>query len=230
MHIVGIYDYFPTVYSYERTTLIANLETIFGGPDAVTGVDIWLKLGSEANPDTILDGLRDVALKSGRWVDLLADAGSAVAKNTNQPEWVGLFGILNVGFLLTGILPGIGFVLYSFSLLRNRLAQFGILQALGFSAAQTAFSLTLEQILLMSMALAGGAGAGFVTSALFLPFLQTNLAGTTPTPPFLVLIGWTEAGWLCLVFGGVFAVTLAFMLAFLSRLKIFQTLKLGEDA
>jgi MFS family permease len=72
----------------------------------------------------------------------------------------------------------------------------------------------------MSLALAGGAGVGFAASALFLPFLQTNLAGTTPTPPFLVLIGWGEAAWLCLVFGVVYLITLASMLALLAR-KIF---------
>jgi len=228
--VVGEYDFFPTVYPSQKITLIANLESLFGGPDAISGVNYWLKLISGASTSQVVEDLRGLALSGGRWINVLADARSAVATATSQPEWVGLFGILNVGFFLTGLLPGVGFVLYSFSLLRSRHAQFGILQALGLSARQTAYSLVLEQVLLMSMALAGGAGVGFATSATFLPFLQTNLAGTSPTPPFQVLIGWSEAGWLCVVFGGIFAITLALMLVSLSRLKIFQTLKLGEEA
>ena len=228
--IAEVYRYFPTVYPAQKFTLIADLESLFGGKDAISGVNTWLKLAPDASPSVVLKELRQAALRDGRWIDVLGDARSAVLTTTSQPEWVGLFGILNVGFFLTGLLPGIGFVLYSFSLLRTRLAQFGILQALGLSTSQTAYSLILEQVLLMTTALAGGAGVGFTTSALFLPFLQTNLAGTAPTPPFLVLIGWSETGWLCLVFGGIFAITLAFMLVSLSRLKIFQALKLGEEA
>ncbi len=114
--------------------------------------------------------------------------------------------------------------------MKRRLVQYGILQALGLSTRQAAYSLILEQFLLVVAALAGGAGVGFAASALFVPFLQVSAAGAgTPVPPFEVLIGWGEAGWLCLVFGIIFLVTLGMTMTSLVRFQIFQAVKLGEE-
>ena len=42
--VVGVYDYFPTVYPDERATFVVNLEYIFRNPDAVDDYEIWLSL------------------------------------------------------------------------------------------------------------------------------------------------------------------------------------------
>jgi putative ABC transport system permease protein len=228
MQVVGIYDYFPTVYPDDPPTLITNLDALFGGPDAVTDVNVWLRLNPATDIGTLLHDMRGMAARDALSVDVQGDALDTVREAMRRPEWVGLFGVLNVGFLLTGLLPGIGFLLYAFAALRKRLIQFGILQALGLSSGQVRLSLILEQVLLMATALAGGAGAGFLASGLFLPFLQVGAAGTSPTPPFSVLIGWQEAGWLCLGFGLIFLLALALTLLSLARLKINQAIKMGE--
>ncbi len=227
--VVGIYRYFPTVYAGKTPTLITSLDTLFGAPDAVTGVDVWLKLRPGAPASGVLDDLESQARRDFILVDVLGNALDGIRTGMEQPEWVGLFGVLNVGFLLTGLLPALGFVLYSFASLSKRATQFGILQALGLSARQTQASLALEQVLLMSMALLGGAGVGFATCQMFLPFLQVGLAGAAATPPFAVWIGWQQAAWLCLGFGAVFLLTLAFMLFSMAHLQITQALKLGEE-
>jgi putative ABC transport system permease protein len=243
MIVVGLYRYFPTVVSFEKPTLIASLESLFGSPDVVTGVDVWLNLRPGAQigstdsfnqfadlpEDSVLGGLRRLAAHDWLQVEVRGNALNEVEKGLRQPEWVGLFGVLNVGFLLTGLLPAIGFVLYSFAALHKRLIQFGILQALGLSTRQAAASLLLEQVLLMSVALTGGAGVGFLTSSLFLPFLQVGQAGAAPVPPFVISVGWGEAAWLCAAFGLLFLLTLAGMMASLASTKIFQAVKMGES-
>ena len=228
LFVAGIYSYFPTVYPGDDPTLIANLEELFGGPDAITGVEVWLRLQPGAQVSTVLDRMKYLASREWLMVEVQGDALTKVQKGMSQPEWVGLFGVLNVGFLLTGLLPAIGFILYSFASLQKRLIQFGILQALGLSTPQVEGSLALEQILLMSLALAGGAIIGFATSALFLPFMQVGLAGVAPTPPFAVLLGWNQAAWLCLIFVAIFLISLAGMMISLARLKIITVMKMGE--
>jgi len=146
----------------------------------------------------------------------------------NKPERMGLFGILNVGFFVTGLMPGIGFLIYSYAALRRRFIQLGILQAIGLSVNQLIASLVSEQVILMGLAILSGAAIGLVTSLMFVPFLQTGATPGAPVPPFQVLIGWKEAGWLSLAFGLILSLTMVGTIIYLARLKVFQAVKLGE--
>ncbi len=229
MVIVGVYDYFPSILPGEKSTLVANLDALFGSPEAVLGYDVWLDLQDGASTLELAGQMQESALQQRRAVRVLGDAPTAILEAVSQPEWVGLFGVLNVGFLLTGLMPGIGFVLYSFASLRRRFIQLGILQAIGLSTRQLVGSVVLEQLLLMSLALAAGAAVGFLTSSLFLPLLQISAIPGAPVPPFQVLIGWGEAAWLVGFFGLVLLITIGLTVAYLVRIKVFQAVKLGES-
>ena len=47
-------------------------------------------------------------------------------------------------------------------------------------------------------------------------------------PPFDIVIGWTEAGWLSIGFGIVLLVTTLGTIIYLARIKVFQAVKMGE--
>jgi putative ABC transport system permease protein len=228
MVIVGAYQYFPTVYPAEKPTLIVNLETLFGSPEAVLGYDTWAKLAENIDAQQVTDQVKNLAMKDQMGVNILHDARTEIEQMKNQPEWVGLFGILNVGFILTGLMPGIGFILYSSASLRQRFIQLGILQAIGLSVPQLIGSLVLEQFFLMSIAITGGVIIGYLTSFLFLPLLQVSSTPGAPVPPFQVLIGWGESAWLGIFFGLVLVVTIAVTIIYLVRMQVFQAVKLGE--
>jgi putative ABC transport system permease protein len=105
----------------------------------------------------------------------------------------------------------------------------GIMQAIGLSVKQLIGYLMLEQFLLMGIAILSGAFIGLLTSVLYVPFLQTGAAPGAPVPPFQVLIGWVEAGWLSLAFSLVLILTMVATIYYLVRLKVFQAVKLGES-
>jgi putative ABC transport system permease protein len=226
--VVGSYDYFPTVFPNDKPTLIANLDSIFNYPEDVEGYQMWLKLKPGADPQAVIDDIRDRIGTNVGQVTVEGNALEAVQADQDKPERMGLFGILNVGFLLTGLMPGIGFLIYSYAALRRRFIQLGILQAIGLSVKQLIASLVSEQVLLMGLAILCGAGIGLVTSLMFVPFLQTGVTPGAPVPPFLVLIGWSEAGWLSLAFGLILSLTMIGTIIYLVRLKVFQAVKLGE--
>ncbi len=229
MTIVGFYDFFPTVYPSGRPTLIANLESIFENPDSVVGNDVWLKLRENADVEFVLYQIRQ--LMGGDWTTaaVRGDALRNYAASLDSEERVGVFGILNVGFIVTGLMPGIGFVLYSYAALRRRFIQLGILQAIGMSVKQLIGYLTLEQFLLMGLALISGAVIGVTISYLFVPLLQVNTSSGAPIPPFEVLIGWGESLGLILAFGGVLVLTILGTILYLLRIKVFQAVKMGES-
>ena len=224
--IVGVYDYFPTVYPDERPTLIVNLEYVFGDPDAVTAYSVWLDLAENANVPFLVDGIHETL---GVSVEVQGNALEAIERGQDQAERMGLFGVLNIGFLTAGLMPGLGFVLYSYASLRQRFIQLGILQALGLLVRQLVGYLVSEQLLLMGIAIAGGAAIGLATSYLFVPFLQSGISPEGQVPPFQVSIGWAEAGWLSVGFGVILFLTMLGTIAYLVRLKVFQAIKLGES-
>lgn len=228
LQVVGTYFYFPTVYPQNKPTLIMNLESIFNYPEDVEGYQMLLRLKDDADIPKLVKMIGERISPTQSYVKINGDARSAVEAGQDKPERMGLFGILNVGFFTTALMPGIGFLLYSYASLRRRFIELGILQAIGLSTRQLVASLVTEQSVLMGMATLAGAGIGLATSLLFAPFLQIGATPGAPVPPFLVLIGWAETGWLTLSFGVVLLVTMAGTILYLNRLKVFQAVKLGE--
>jgi putative ABC transport system permease protein len=220
--IAGVYDYFPTVYPQPQPVVIANLEYIFGSPDSIVDTDTWLTLDPGAEPAEVLEKI----FKQLYIIPAVrADATSKIREEQATIERVGVFGVLNVGFLTAGLMPAIGFILYSYASLRRRFIQLGILQAIGLSVRQLIGYLASEQLLLMSFAILGGAAVGLGASHIFVPFLQSEVQ---PIPPFQIFSGLSEAAWLSLIFAGVLLLTMVGTIAYLSRLKVFQAIKLGE--
>ena len=228
MVLAGIYSYFPTVYPTDPPAMVINLESIFDNPDAVMGYGMWLKLKPDAIHNVVLFQLRQMIGGDKAVVKVNGDALTAIRQGQDKPERQGLFGVLSVGFMMTGLMPGIGFVLYSYASLRRRFIQLGILQAIGLSVPQLIGYLALEQFLLMGLSIISGALIGLLTSVLFVPFLQVGAAPGAPVPPFWVLIGWNEAAYLSLAFGVILFMVVIGTITYLARLKVFQAVKLGE--
>ena len=226
--VVGIYDFFPTVYPSDPTTLIVNLEYIFENEEAITGYQIWMNLRENADAKYLVEQIRRLIGIERAVVEIEGNAMEEVKTGIDEPERIGMFGILNVGFMMTGLMPGIGFVLYSYAALKRRFVQLGILQALGLSVRQLIAYLVTEQFLLMGIAILGGASIGLLTSYLYLPFLQVGATPGASIPPFYVEIGWWEAIGLSLAFGVILFLTMAGTISYLVRLKVFQAVKLGE--
>lgn len=227
--VTGIYDYFPTVYPGDAPVLLMNLDSVFDNPEAVVGYDLWLKLKEDADVNLVLRQVANIAGGDRAVVEVTGDAKREMKEQMDQPERVGLFGILNVGFLMTGLMPGIGFILYSYASLRRRFIQLGILQAIGISVKQLIGYLASEQVILMGLAIFGGLGIGLAASYLFVPFLQVSATAGPPVPPFEVLIGWVESIVISFIFFLVLVATMVGTISSLMRMKVFQAVKMGES-
>ena len=99
MIIIDTYQYFPTIYPADLPTLIINSETLFGSLEAATGYDIWLNIQGNSKVQSVLEKLKSLALRDQLMIDVRENAVQQIQKLTDQPEWVGLFGILGVGFI-----------------------------------------------------------------------------------------------------------------------------------
>ncbi|MBC7239886.1 MAG: ABC transporter permease, partial [Chloroflexi bacterium] len=171
--IVGVYDYFPTVYEEESPAVIGNLDhiiTTFGGASTY---EIWLRADREAlESGAVKRGLANVAPA----VTGYRDIWEQMAEEREAKERIGVYGTLTLGFLATLILSGIGLLIQYHRSLNERLSRFAMLRAIGLSRAELFAQVQGEYLILLAVGLAAGVGIGIWASRLFIPFFRVSSA------------------------------------------------------
>jgi putative ABC transport system permease protein len=226
MKIMGDFEYFPTWYSpeEEKPLFIANLDTLFEMSGGEQPYDVWVKTDPEIDYAKMVDDLRDIEITLFDY-DV---AAQRIATAQRRPERQGLFGVLSVGFLASALLTVLGFLLYALFSFRRRFIELGTLRAIGLSASQLAIFLVSELAFLILLGLGAGTWIGILISQFFIPYLQIGTDVTANIPPFTVDVAWQAVGRLYILFGGLFVVALGVLMVLLTRMKVFQAIKLGE--
>jgi len=229
VRIVGVFDLFPTWYAEDRRgryqpLFVGNLDYLFEQAGGQFPYHVWLKKDPHADYDQIVEGLRRLRLNVVKWAAPLPQ----VHKEQQRPERQGLFGLLSVGFMAAAFLTVLGLLLYAIFSFRRRFIELGILRAIGLSVGQMMAFLAWELAFLMLLGLVVGTGLGVWASELFIPYLQVGAEAAAQTPPFAVEIDWTAISRTYVLFGLLFVAALGGLTALLTRIKIFQAVKLGE--
>ncbi len=222
--IVGTLDLFPTAYPGQGEFFVANLEYIFtelGGPAPYY---VWLAVDQTLDAASVSAAIEGVGFR----VLELSDARQRIGQAQGRPERIGLFGFLSLGFAVTTLLSMLALGTHAFLLYRQRFIQLGIMRAIGLSARQVAATLAGEQMLATLLSIIGGGAMGLLTSHLFIPFMQIGRAETDLVPPYLIIIDWQSAAYLVLALGAAALAITAGVIWTLSRLRLFQAIKLGE--
>jgi putative ABC transport system permease protein len=224
--IADVIRYFPTYYPDDEAQylFVGNLDYVFEQMGGMFPFDVWVRTGAIVDTDVVQRELM------GYDIRVMAMRGSREAIEAEQarPERTGVFGILSVGFVAAAVLTMLGFLLHSFISFRRRFIEFGVLRAIGLSVGQMIGFLGFEQVVLIASGVSAGTGLGVWVSDLFIPFLQVGTAQNIDIPPFVVLIAWEDITKIYVVFGAMLLLAVASMIWFLTRLRIFEAVKLGE--
>jgi putative ABC transport system permease protein len=222
--VMGTYTYFPTTYPSQPPTLVANLDYIFSSTGEISPYQVWFSTDHTTPTSTIVAGLTKMSIP----VATVTDEREALAVPLGRPERVGLFGMLTAGFLVCAGLTALGFGLYSIASLRRRTIELGVLRAVGLSARQmTALLLTEQTVVVISGALIGLA-VGTAASLVFVPFFRVGATEQSITPPFQVILAWSDVALILIAFAVVLLVTSLGIIYRLARLRIFEAVKLGD--
>ena len=180
--IVGVYDYFPTVYEEQRITVIGNLEQLTSLFGFVPIHDIWQKTeptASEADIRKALPGTVNLVPSVGQ------DARILIAEERGQMERVGIFGTLTVGFLASATMAILGLLLYSYASLRDRMYRFSVLHAVGLLHRQIVTQVVREYTFLAAFGALAGALIGMLASQFFVPYFRVTGEKGIPLPPLI---------------------------------------------
>lgn len=222
--IVGSLGLFPTLYPQDGPFFVANLDHIHNALGGTYPYDVWLATDASANGEAIVEGVRDLGLA----VVTALDARQTIASEQTRPERQGLFGLLSVGFIAAAALTVIGFLVYAVVSFQRRFIELGMLRAIGLSTRQMAAYLAGELAALILTGVTLGSGLGVWASTLFIPYFQVGSDKAALVPPFVVQVAWEQLGVILVIFGAMFVVAVVVLAVLLTRMRVFEAVKLGE--
>jgi putative ABC transport system permease protein len=88
--------------------------------------------------------------------------------------------------------------------------------------------LTGELAVLIVTGVALGAGLGIWASRLFIPYFQMGSDKTALVPPFIVQVAWGQLGIILVAFVAMFLLAIVVLAVLLTRMRVFEAVKLGE--
>lgn len=225
VRVVEVADLVPTLYPDKGYHFLANLDYLHDQL-GLAPYDVWLKIDPTVRSRDVVDAIEENGVKIVR----IRDSRTAINFGRTDPQRTGLFGILSIGFMVAAVLTVLGFFLYSFLSFQRRLLQMGILRAIGLSSRQLFVLLMFEQVFLIVLGIVAGTGFGVWASDLFIPFLQVSADAQGQVPKFIVETAWLDLGRIYVVLGAMLGVGLLIMVALLRQMKVYQAVKLGEQA
>jgi putative ABC transport system permease protein len=224
--IVGEFDLFPAWFPDDGPLFVGNLDYYFEQIGGQVPYSVWLKTGASHGYEQIVKDVQGLGLTVVKWDAPLR----GIAEEQRRPERQGLFGLLSVGFMTAALLTVLGFLLYALFSFRRRTIELGILRAVGLSTGQMTSFLAWELSFLIATGLVAGTVLGAWISNLFIPYLQVGAGSAARVPPFQVEIAWPAIFRMYTLFGLLFLVALVVLVLLLRRMRIFQTIKMGETA
>jgi putative ABC transport system permease protein len=195
--VVGVFEYFPTVYEEQRITVIGNLDHLTSLFGFIPPHDIWLKITPSASEGEI----RKAAPSTVNLVPSPGqDARILIAEERGQMERVGIFGTLTVGFLASAAMAILGLLLYSYASLRDRMYRFSVLHAVGLLHREIVTQVVMEYTFLAAFGALAGALIGLLSSQLFVPYFRVTGESGVPLPPLLPLTSDQSMATLAILF------------------------------
>lgn len=192
---------------------------------AVEPYEVWLKLSEGSSSQSVYDQLKERSVP----VTSLRDATQELIRSVNDPFRMAINGVMTLGFVISMLICFFGFLLFWLLTLAGRSLQYGVLRAMGLPFRQIIGMLVSEQLLTSGAAVVIGVIIGNATSELFVPMFEMSFATADQVPPFEITYQLDDYLRLYGIVGAMLATGLIVLGYRLSRMRIAQALRLGEE-
>jgi len=231
--VYGIIDYWPTwnplpgrsdgKSKVEQPNLIVGHLDAIQNRLAVEPYEVWLKLKPGISSDQIYDELKDMKVTS------LRDASQQLVLSKNDPFRLAINGVMTLGFVISMLISFFGFLLFWVLTLSGRTLQYGVLRAMGIPFLQIIGMLISEQLLTSGAAVIIGVLIGGMISEMFIPLFSMSFSTADQVPPFTITYQLSDYLHLYSIIGIMLTIGLLILGFRMSRIRIAQALKLGEE-
>ena len=127
------------------------------------------------------------------------------------------------------VLCSVGFLIYWILSIQSRTLQFGIFSAMGMTRKEVLLMLVNEQFFITGVSMLAGVAVGKIASELFVPLIQIAYSDASSALPLVLVSDSNDLFRLLIVVGSVVLLCMVILGWLISKLKITQALKLGED-
>ncbi len=233
--IYGFVDYWPAynpvtvskgedgVYRETDNYLVVTNFGYYQAQCGLTPYQIWIK----AKGDTSF--IYEFAEKTHTSFTFFRDKTAELIKLKNDPIFQGTNGILTLGFTIVLILCSVGFLIYWILSIRSRTLLLGIFRAMGMYMKEIIGMLANEQLFISGLSIAMGIGVGLLASRLYIPLVQIAYSSTDTVIPLEIVSLPSDMARLLAVVAAMVIICMIILGVLISRIRISQALKLGED-
>ena len=233
--VVGFVEYWPAfmpmervrrpegVVEVDRYLIVANI----GHINSAWGLhpyEVWMRTYTDTN-----HFFYDFQLENGLELLKFYDTKGSLIESRSDPILQGKNGVLTVGFIVTLLICFAGFLIYWLLSIRSRALQFSVFRAMGMSLAGLLKLLLNEQLFITLSALVIGLIVGELCARLFVPLVQLSYTASERVIPLMVVADGRDYANLLLVMAAMVLLCLIILGYYISKIKIDQALKLGED-
>ncbi|MBR6257749.1 MAG: ABC transporter permease [Lachnospiraceae bacterium] len=235
--IVDFFDYWPgyaaeitqqqpdgTMSNDPNYTVIAHFEYVKSKLGDVP-YEVMAKLKEGTTDEQIYEWKEANDMRLTTYVNRNDDLEEA----QTDPLLQGTNGVLTLGFVVTLILCGVGYLIYWIMALKERELVFGVLRASGFHKGEVFHMLFLEQIFCGGLSILAGFGIGKLTSGLFVPIIQKVYASATQLLPMELITDSSDLTRLMLVIAVMMLFCFLVLTLMTFRMNVAKALKLGEE-
>ena len=229
--VLAFVDYWPALNPYEQADDGGYLDFAIMDYDYVrvlTSVEpyqVWLSMEEGASTEALYNSISEAGIKP---TSLNVRSQKIISEKTD-PMLQGMNGALTLGFIIIMIMCIIGFLIYWILSIKSRTLQFGILRAMGMSYGEIIAMIVYEQLLVSGMSILAAIFVGGGASDLFVPLFQSLYTAAEQVPAFAVIPLRSDYIKLYVIILAMLLTGFVVLGRLISRIKISQALKLGED-
>lgn len=235
--IVGIVDAFP---GYQNTTYITNADgsiiehenylIVTNYSTAVnafqkTPYQVWMHFSEKVDGKVILQTLEDKGIE----IKSSSECAAQIQKQRDSAMIQITNGMFSIGFVISLLICGVGFLIYWVLTIKEREMIYGIYRAMGMSMKEIVKILVTEQVFGSLLAALSGFGVGAITTFLFTRLIAIVYLPRKHNLPIDIYIQIGDAVKVVAIFAAAFAICFFIMRRTVKNMSITKALKMGED-
>lgn len=225
--IIGSFNYWPSWDSKKlghENLIVGNFENLIESTEPMK-YNVWLGVKEGKKSDDIKEAL----IKNKIIPQSFQVKDKEIEKFKKDMFVQTINGTYTFAFIITMIIAFTGFVVYWTLSIKERELQFGIIRALGVGKGRVYKMIFFEQIISTVVALGVGVTIGTNIFSMVAPITnETNIQGSIELP---ILKEYLKSDYITVltIVGTMTLIVLMILMIYISKLKVSQAVKLGED-
>ncbi|MHB1485296.1 MAG: ABC transporter permease [Saccharofermentanales bacterium] len=186
---------------------------------------VLLKTEKGTTSASINKQLSDIALPAATIYDYKSD----ISASENSAQRQSFNALLTFSFVIIFTVCFMGFILYWVFSIKSRVLQFGILRAMGMSSRSVYAMLIYEQLFISLSTIIYSIFIGGIASRIFMKIILITFNASQQVLPFKFISSRLDFTRIYVFFSIMIIFTFLIIVFLFKRIKIAQTIKLGED-